>query len=414
MRDGWRQMALGEAVEVTIGRQRSPKNATGPSMTPYLRAANVKDGHLLLDDVLEMNFNEVEQGTYGLQPGDVLVTEGCGSIGELGASARWTSSFETTVCFQNTLLRLRARPDLTLSGFVEHWARWAHKSGVWASTASGTNIFHIGVQRAREVPLSVPPLAEQRRIVDLVDHVDQELLRLDALIESAKRAISAMIDDLVFAGNAPLMRLKDLAPPRGLIGGPFGSSLVSTDYTGSGVPVIRGGNLSFGRYVGGDFVYVDETKATSLARNQALPGDLVATQRGTLGQVALVPHDGPSTYVISQSQMRLRSDPTVALTEFIYVALSSSRLIHEIETRKIATANPHINLGIFGDLQIPVPPVEEQRATIGVIFAAEDLVDRAQSQRVALQASRASLLLDLLTGTHRIPATYDELLDHAS
>ena len=31
-------------AEVTLGRQRSPEHEEGPFMTPYLRAANVKDG----------------------------------------------------------------------------------------------------------------------------------------------------------------------------------------------------------------------------------------------------------------------------------------------------------------------------------------------------------------------------------
>jgi type I restriction enzyme S subunit len=43
---------LGQVAEVTIGRQRSPKHASGPHMKMYLRAANVKDGKLDLSDVL--------------------------------------------------------------------------------------------------------------------------------------------------------------------------------------------------------------------------------------------------------------------------------------------------------------------------------------------------------------------------
>src|SRR5215831_13425189 len=135
MRDGWRRVPLPEIAEVTIGRQRSPKNANGPHMVPYMRAANVKDGQLLLDDVLQMNFDLTEQQTFGLQAGDVLVTEGCGSLGELGASARWSEQIPGVVCFQNTLLRLRAIESCALPEFIEQWARWAHKSGIWAGVA---------------------------------------------------------------------------------------------------------------------------------------------------------------------------------------------------------------------------------------------------------------------------------------
>ncbi len=42
-------------------------------MVPYLRAANVKDGRLDLEDVKSMDFSPAEQVILGLQAGDVLV-----------------------------------------------------------------------------------------------------------------------------------------------------------------------------------------------------------------------------------------------------------------------------------------------------------------------------------------------------
>lgn len=93
-----------------------------------------------------------------------------------------------------------------------------------------------------------------------------------------------------------------------LVGGPFGSNLVSKDYEGAGVPVIRGQNMGLGRWIDGDFAYVSEEKAQQLAANLARPGDIVFTQRGTLGQVAIVPSGPHDRYVISQSQMKLTVD----------------------------------------------------------------------------------------------------------
>ncbi|UBF24178.1 hypothetical protein K9N68_20960 [Kovacikia minuta CCNUW1] len=82
------------------------------------------------------------------------------------------------------------------------------------------------------------------------------------------------------------------APSRNAaVGGPFGSNLVSRDYQPSGIPVIRGSNLSFsaGYFNSDEFVYVSEDKAKELSANIAIPGDIVFTQRGTLGQVGIVP-----------------------------------------------------------------------------------------------------------------------------
>ena len=96
-----------------------------------------------------------------------------------------------------------------------------------------------------------------------------------------------------------------------IVGGPFGSDLVSNDYVQVGVPVIRGQNMG-AKWVSGNFVFVSQAKAKALDANLARPGDLVFTQRGTLGQVSLVP-DGPfELYVISQSQMKVTLNSSIA------------------------------------------------------------------------------------------------------
>lgn len=415
MRDGWRVVRLDEAAEVTIGRQRSPKHAQGSHLVPYLRAANVKDGRLLLSDVLLMNFTPQEQATFALAPGDVLVSEGCGSIEQLGASARYGGELPGTVCFQNTLLRLRARPGVADPAFIDIWARDAHATGAFARVANGTSIFHIGATRAQVMPVILPPLVEQRRIVNLLAAVDEVRRGNDRLLGASSQMTEALVEDLIFAASDaekwPYRTLRDLGGERSLIGGPFGSSLVSNDYVEVGVPVIRGTNLSTGtRWVGGNFVFVSPEKADALSRNLASPGDVIFTQRGTLGQVAIVPttHE---RFVVSQSQMRLRVAPNKALADYVYFVFRSPRLTSAIEDRKIATANPHINLGILAELTIPVPDLERQRTIVECLLAGEQQGGALKAQALTLDRARSALLTDLLSGTHEIPASYDQILE---
>ena len=67
--DGWVWATLAQLGEVRLGRQRSPKRATGPNMRPYMRATNVTWDGLDLTDVKEMDFTPAEYETYGLLPG---------------------------------------------------------------------------------------------------------------------------------------------------------------------------------------------------------------------------------------------------------------------------------------------------------------------------------------------------------
>jgi len=171
--------------------------------------------------------------------------------------------------------------------------------------------------------------------------------------------------------------LAEVALPKGLIGGPFGSSLGKKDYVASGIPVIRGQNLAGPRrFSPDDLVFVTEEKADSeLARNLAIPGDVIFTQRGTLGQVGVVPKQPYRTYVISQSQMRLRVDPDKADATYIYYCFLDAGMQDTIRSHAITTGVPHINLGILGELQVPLPSLSEQRAIAEVLGALDDKIE---------------------------------------
>lgn len=169
--------------------------------------------------------------------------------------------------------------------------------------------------------------------------------------------------------------ISSIATSKGLVGGPFGSSLVGNDYELAGVPVIRGTNLGFGKYLGGSFVHVSEEKvARDLARNTAAPGDIVFTQRGTLGQVALVDDSDSSEYVVSQSQMRLRVNPEIASAGFVYYACSAPNFLKQISDNAIATGVPHINLGILGRLTIALPSLATQTGITEVLGALDEKI----------------------------------------
>jgi type I restriction enzyme S subunit len=185
----------------------------------------------------------------------------------------------------------------------------------------------------------------------------------------------------------------DVAAPsrNALVGGPFGSDLVSRDYVPTGVPVIRGANMGHGRWVDGEFVYVTPQKADSLASNCAKPGDLVFTQRGTLGQVALVPKKGVDRYLISQSQMKVTLDPTKADALFLYYVFISAEQQAYIVQNAITTGVPHTNLGILRNTPLTLPPLAEQKAIAAVLGALDDKIELNRRMNATLEAMARAL-----------------------
>jgi type I restriction enzyme S subunit len=173
---------LADIAEVRLGRQRSPKNHTGPNMRPYLRAANVTWRGLDLGDVKSMHFSPTEASTYELVDGDVLLSEASGSASEVGKPAIWRGEIDAC-CFQNTLIRVRSRgpaPEYLRMVFLRDAF-----AGKFAQAAPGVGIHHLGSSRLSEWPIPVPPLDEQRRIVQ---EVEERLSQIDALCASIERA----------------------------------------------------------------------------------------------------------------------------------------------------------------------------------------------------------------------------------
>lgn len=146
------------------------------------------------------------------------------------------------------------------------------------------------------------------------------------------------------------------------VGGPFGSSLSQKHYVDSGVPVIRGTNLAGDIFSESGFVFVSPDKANELQRNMAFRGDIVFTQRGTLGQVALIPEDSIyERYIVSQSQMKLTVNPKHADAYFIYTYFRTNEAKALIENNAIIGGVPHINLGILKQFKLRLPPLSEQK-----------------------------------------------------
>ncbi len=129
------------------------------------------------------------------------------------------------------------------------------------------------------------------------------------------------------------------------------------------------------RWVEGPFVFVSEDKAEKLNANKARPGDLVFTQRGTLGQVAMVPTHPFSQYIVSQSQMKLTVDSTKADAMFVYYLFQSSGQQAYIRNNAVQTGVPHTNLGTLRNTPIRLPPLTEQNAICRTLSALDSRID---------------------------------------
>jgi type I restriction enzyme, S subunit len=181
------------------------------------------------------------------------------------------------------------------------------------------------------------------------------------------------------------------------VAGPFGSNIASKFFVDDGVPVIRGSNLrdDLTRFVPEGFAFVSEDRANKYLPQHVRGGDLVFTCWGTIGQVGLIPSDGPyPEYIISNKQLKLRPNPEIAHPLYLFYYFASPAMVDYIRSRAIGSAVPGINLGILKALPVVLPPLSTQRRIAAALGAYDDLIENNQRRIEILQAMAQSIYLE--------------------
>jgi type I restriction enzyme S subunit len=186
-----------------------------------------------------------------------------------------------------------------------------------------------------------------------------------------------------------VMSVDELKAPEksSCVAGPFGSNISSKYFVPEGVPVIRGSNLTddLTKFVAGQFVFVSPDRALSYRAQHVRAGDLVFTCWGTIGQVGLIPDDGPyDEYIISNKQLKLRPDPSRTDARFLFYYFASPAMVEHIRNRAIGSAVPGINLGILKSLPVVLPPLSTQHKIVAILSAFDDLIDNNNNHRIKL------------------------------
>lgn len=147
--------------------------------------------------------------------------------------------------------------------------------------------------------------------------------------------------------------------------GPFGSAISSKFFQESGIPVIRGGNLSANiseRMSDKGLVFISEEKASEFKRSLVKKDDLIFTCWGTINQVGLLDEQRDySEYIISNKQMKVTLDSNKADPLFVYYIFSAPKKQKEIIKNGIGAAVPGFNLGQLREHKLLLPGIEEQR-----------------------------------------------------
>lgn len=186
-----------------------------------------------------------------------------------------------------------------------------------------------------------------------------------------------------------------------LVSGPFGSNIGKRFFVSEGVPVIRGNNLTKGEqlFVDGGFVFITEEKAKEFRNCEAIPGDIVVTAAGTLGQVGIISEACRyERYIISNKQLRLRPNLGKVSPLFLFYWFASETTQTLIAQRRSGTSIPVINLSILAALPVPLPSLHEQGRIVEVMRACDVKIAALERESALLDELFRALLEELMTG----------------
>lgn len=176
---GWKTVSLREIAEIRTGVAKGKSGLKSPIEIPYLRVANVQDGHFDLAEIKTIEVESSQVHRYTLEKGDVLMTEG-GDFDKLGRGDVWEKQISPCL-HQNHVFAVRPNPEKLNSYYLAALAASSYGKRYFLSCAKRTtNLASINSTQLKNFPVLLPPLDEQVRIAAICDATNKKIAVLTA------------------------------------------------------------------------------------------------------------------------------------------------------------------------------------------------------------------------------------------
>ncbi len=396
--EGWSRVALHKIAEVRTGLAKGKRGLRDSVELPYLRVANVQDGHFNLSEVKTIQVERSGMERYSLKYGDVLMTEG-GDFDKLGRGAVWRAPISPCL-HQNHVFAVRPRSDLLDPDYLSALSASSYGRTYFAGCAKrSTNLASINSSQLKAFPVLLPPFNEQRRISSVLGTWDAAIVATEKLLSNSRREKLALIQRLLTGGERlpgfqtrwRQYRLGRLFDERVEIGRDDLPLLSITREEG----VIPRSDV--GRK---DTSNEDKSKYLRIC-----PGDIgYNTMRMWQGVSALSEYEG----IVSPAYTVLV--PTALIdARFATYLFKFDPIIHLFYRYSQGLVSDTWNLKYphFKTIKVTIPERKEQEAITAVLMAVDQQIAILKSKLALLNEEKCALMQQLLTGKRRmrIPAS---------
>ncbi|MDE0163108.1 MAG: restriction endonuclease subunit S [Acidimicrobiaceae bacterium] len=187
----WKAVRLGKVCDVPRYGAGAPARPFDPTLPRYVRITDITDdGRLRRTDARSADPERVEG--YALQAGDLLFARS----GSVGRSYLYRPEDGPCV-YAGYLIRFRARSNVAVPRFLSLWTRGQFYRRWVASMLRAGAQPNINATEYSSLPVALPPLSEQRAIVEVLDNVDASIERAreerDVLSTTARSVADALL-----------------------------------------------------------------------------------------------------------------------------------------------------------------------------------------------------------------------------
>lgn len=247
---------------------------------------------------------------------------------------------------------------------------------------SSVTVKHLSSNSIKEIPFPLPPLAEQKRIVEKLDtlfeHLDQLKARLQNISTLLKQFRQTVLTQAVLVDG----KKRSFSNYIEIING---FAFKSSDYTESGIPLMKISNVGYGEVIDKDQKFLPKIYSDRYKSFLIIKGDLLMpmTRPITNGELKITFYDREEVALLNQRVSIIRSKTSDL--KFVFYLLQTTELKQEISKNFNETLQPNLSPKDLLDLEVYLPPLKEQKEIVKRVELLLSLADRIEANCRALQ-----------------------------
>ena len=388
----WKTMRLGDVCDFQNGFAFK-SSLFKENGKPILRISNIQNEKI--DTRKTVYFDAKDYDTdfsrYEVKPDDLLIAMSGATTGKIGFNKT-----DTTYYLNQRVGNLKPKPTLD-KVFLYYLLSTKVQENL--SISKGTAQPNLSSEQIKNISFSLPPLAEQQRIVAKLDAAFAEIDAAIAAADSKETEVEKLRASLLSAslsGVAVMWKTMRLGDVCEFENGDRGKNYPSKKHqVEKGIPFINAGDLSAdGKITSDGMAYITNERFELLGAGKIEIDDILFCLRGSLGKCAI--NNSFDKGAIASSLVIIRPDKSELIPEFLLYLLKSQLTAKLIQETAGGTAQPNLSAKVVSNYELFIPPLAEQQRIVAKLDAAfanlGDAKDAVAKSKLNYQSLKSSIL----------------------